>query len=135
MPVAKQEGGSCCDAGCSPCRSLLLPARLPLATRPRLHGNPHRTSGLRSGAPAPDDATGSGRLGEAEAMEPAKMASPKSAPKDAQVQSGTAGPKRAGPGPGDGVYLPEGDGADPEGYGHHGVRAARHQPDAGVRLQ
>lgn len=68
-------------------------------------------------------------------MEPAKMASPKSAPKDAQVQSGTAGPKRAGPGPGDGIYLPAGDGADPEGYGHHGVRAARHQPDAGVRLQ
>lgn len=85
--------------------------------------------------PPPNDVTGSGRAEEAEAMEPAKMASPKSAPKDAQVRSGTAGPNRAGPGRGDGARLPAGDGADPEGYGHHGVRAARHQPDAGVRLQ
>lgn len=28
-----------------------------------------------------------------------------------------------------------GDDPDPEGHGDHGVRASRHQPDAGVHLQ
>lgn len=49
---------------------------------------------------------------------------------------------RAGPGGTGGLgglsgacVPPAGDGADPQGHGHHRVRAARHQPDAGVRLQ